>query len=160
MGLRATPKEDSAISSAEMVYGEPLTLPGDFVDSSAPPLWERMSQFQPPPTRPVPVQQASHQEAALHKAEFVYIRRGAAASSISPIYSGPYRVFSRGEKTFHVDIGGRDEVVSADRLKPHLCLSPLQPAVPPRQGRPPASSDGGTGGRGRPPEVADSSGLR
>jgi hypothetical protein len=35
LGLRAAPKEDSAISSAEMVYGEPLTLPGDFVDSSA-----------------------------------------------------------------------------------------------------------------------------
>ncbi len=94
-------KEDSAISSAEMVYGEPLTLPGDFVDLSTPPpdsfmqqLRERMSRFQPPPTRPVPVQQASHQEAALHKAEFVYIRRGAAASSISPLYSGPYRVIS------------------------------------------------------------------
>jgi hypothetical protein len=157
LGLRATPKEDSAISSAEMVYGEPLTLPGDFVDSSAPPLVSFgrgcLSSSLHPRGR-------SHQEAALHKAEFVYIRRGAAASSISPIYSGPYRVFSRGEKTFHVDIGGRDEVVSADRLKPHLCLSPLQPAVPPRQGRPPASSDGGTGGRGRPPEVADSSGLR
>jgi hypothetical protein len=26
LGLRAAPKEDSAISSAEMVYGEPLTL--------------------------------------------------------------------------------------------------------------------------------------
>jgi hypothetical protein len=137
-----------------MVYGEPLTLPGDFVDSSTPPpvncmqqLRDKMSRFQPPPTRPVPVQQVSHQEAALHKAQFVYIRRGAAASSISPLYSGPYRVISGGENTFHVDIGGRDEVVSADRLKPHLGLSPLQPTVPPRRGRPPASSDGGIGGR-------------
>jgi hypothetical protein len=167
LGLRAAPKEDSAISSAEMVYGEPLTLPGDFVDSSALPpvnfiqqLREKMSQFQPPPTRPIPIQQVSHQEAALHKAEFVYIKSGAAASSISPLYSGPYRVISRGEKTFHVDIGGRDEVVSADRLKPHLGLSPLQPAVPPWRGRPSASSDGGIGGRGRPQEVADSGGLR
>jgi transposase InsO family protein len=166
LGLRAAPKEDCAISSAEMVYGEPLTLPGDFVDSSTPPpvnfmqqLRDKMSRFQPPPTRPVPVQQISHQEAALHKAEFVYIRRGAAASSISPLYSGPYQVISRGKKTFHVDIGGLNEVVSADRLKPHLGLSPRQPAAPPRRGRPPASSDRRIGGRGRPPEVADSGGL-
>jgi hypothetical protein len=105
----------------------PLALPGDFVDSSAAPpvsfiqqLRERMSQFQPPPTRPIPVQHASHQEAVLHKAEFVYIRRGAAASSISPLYSGPYRVISRGEKTFHMNIGGRDEVAeTSSRFRIH-----------------------------------------
>jgi hypothetical protein len=127
LGLRAAPKEDCGLSSAEMVYGEALTLPGDFFESSTPPgdnflqlLRERMSKFQPPPTRPVEVKPASQQEAALHKTDFVYVRRGAVASSLSPLYSGPYRVISMGEKTFHVDIGGRDEVISADRLKPHL----------------------------------------
>ena len=70
LGLRAAPKEDCAISSAEMVYGEPLTLPGDFVDSSTPPpvnfmqqLRDKMSRFQPPPTRPVPVQQVARRPA-------------------------------------------------------------------------------------------------
>jgi hypothetical protein len=89
------------------------SLPGDFLEASTPPadsflqqLRERMTRFQPPPTRPVEVKPVSHQEAALHKADFVYIRRGAAASSLSPLYSGPYRGISRGEKTFHVDIGG------------------------------------------------------
>jgi hypothetical protein len=88
----------------------------------------------------------------LHYTDFVYVKRGAVASSLSPLYSGPYRVISRGEKTFHVDIGGRDEVISADRLKPHLGQAPVQPAEPPRRGRPPASPSGGVGGRGRPPE--------
>ncbi len=32
MGLRATPKEDCGLSSAELVYGEPLTLPGEFLE--------------------------------------------------------------------------------------------------------------------------------
>jgi hypothetical protein len=36
------------------------------------------------------------------------------ASSLSPLYSGPYRVISRGEKTFQVDIGGRAEVITAE----------------------------------------------
>jgi hypothetical protein len=136
LGLRAAPKEDCGISSAEMVYGEALTLPGDFLEASTPPadsflqqLRERMTRFQPLPTRPVEVKRVSHQEAAHRKADFVYIRRGAAASSLSPLYSGPYQVISKGEKTFHVDIGGRDEVISADRLKPHLGRALLRPEV-------------------------------
>jgi hypothetical protein len=86
LGHRAAPKEDCGISSAEMVYGEALTLPGDFLEASSPPgdnflqlLRERMSQLKPPPTRPVEVKPASQQEAALHRADFVYIRRGAVA---------------------------------------------------------------------------------
>ncbi len=86
------------------------------------------------------------------QADFMYVKRGAVASSLSPLYSGPYRVISRGEKTFHVDIGGRDEVISADRLKPNLGQAPVQPASPPKRGRPPVSPSGGVGGRGRPPE--------
>ncbi len=165
--LRAALKEDCGISSAELVYGEALTLPGDFLEASTPPgdsflqlLGERMSQFQPRPTRPVEVKAVSQQEAALHRADFVYIRRGAAASSLSPLYSGPYRVISRGEKTFYVDIGGRDEVISAYRLKPHLGQATVLPASPLKRGRPPTSPSGGVGGRGRPPEIAETRGPR
>ncbi len=52
LGLRAGPKEDCGISSAEMVYGEALTLPGDFLEVSTPPadnflqeLRDRMTRF-------------------------------------------------------------------------------------------------------------------
>jgi hypothetical protein len=93
LGLRAAPKEDCGISSAEMVYGEALTLPGDFLEASTPSpdsflqqLRDRMTRFQPPPTRQVADNPASRQEAALHRADFTYIRRGAAASSISSLY--------------------------------------------------------------------------
>ena len=33
LGIRATPKEDLGCSTAEMVYGTPLTVRGDFVTS-------------------------------------------------------------------------------------------------------------------------------
>jgi hypothetical protein len=86
LGLRVAPKEDCGLSSAEMVYGEALTLPGDFLEASTPPgdnflqlLRERMSQFQPPPTRPVEIKPASQQEAALHKADFVLGRQAEAS---------------------------------------------------------------------------------
>jgi hypothetical protein len=51
-------------------------------------------------------------------------------------------VIQAGEKTFHLAIGGREEVVSVDRLKPHLGLAPLLPAVPARRGRPPLLQPG------------------
>ena len=37
LGLRSAPKEDSVESSAETVYGSPLTLPGQFLDAPDPP---------------------------------------------------------------------------------------------------------------------------
>jgi hypothetical protein len=114
-----------------------------------------MSAFQPPATRPQPQQPASAFLSSLMKAQYVYIKRGPAASSLSPLYTGPYKVVERGQKYFRLDVGGRSEAVSVDRLKPHLGDSPLQPAQPPRIGRPPAATSlatAGVGGRGRPPE--------
>ncbi len=103
----------------------------------------------PPAVRPVPAAEPSKMETDLQQTSFVYIRRGAPPSGLSPLYQGPYKVLLRGAKVFQVDIGGRTEVISVDRLKPHLGSSPVQPAEPPRRGRPPA---GGFGDRGRPPE--------
>ena len=35
-------------------------------------------------------------------------------------YSGPYQVLERGNKAWKLQVGERVEVVSGDRLKPHL----------------------------------------
>ena len=34
LGIRTTPKEDFHCSTAELVYGTPLTLPGEFITPS------------------------------------------------------------------------------------------------------------------------------
>jgi cleavage and polyadenylation specificity factor subunit 1 len=155
LGLRAAPKEDCGLSSAEMVFGEPRVLPGQFLSSSPPApgfleqLRQSMERFSPPAVRPVPAAEPSKMESDLQQASFVYVRRGAPPAGLSPLYQGPYKVLLRGAKVFQLDIGGRTEVISVDRLKPHLGSSPVQPAEPPRRGRPPAS---GVGDRGRPPE--------
>ena len=54
-----------------------------------------------------------------------------------PPYLGPFAVLERGPKTFVLQMGDRREVVSVDRLKPHLGSPPV-PAQPPRRGGPPA----------------------
>jgi transposase InsO family protein len=58
-GLRSAPKEDSSLSSAELVYGAPLSLPGEFLGSQDMPvetLVDRvragLPNFEPPVTRP------------------------------------------------------------------------------------------------------------
>ncbi len=49
-------------------------------------------------------------------------------------------MLQRGPKVFTLEVGGREEVVSVDRLKPYLGGEAVSPAVPPRRGRPPSNS--------------------
>ena len=141
MGLRAAPKEDSGVSSAELVYGAPLTLPGEFLSApeiSTPELVERLrsplSSFTPLPTRPVPP--APDLPETLMKASHVYVLRGGIIPPLAPRYQGPYVVLEKGPKTFRLAVGDKMEAVSVDRLKPHLGLDSPEPADPPRRGRP------------------------
>jgi len=142
LGLRAAPKEDSNISSAELVFGTPLTLPGEFVEAVEPPAASFLSKMQsstftPPPVRPLSYAQvAAGPPNSLWKASMVYVRRGGCAPPLTALYAGPYTVLRRDKKFFELQIGGRSEVVSIDRIKPHLGPSPVQAASPPPRGRP------------------------
>jgi hypothetical protein len=49
-------------------------------------------------------------------------------------------VVEEGEKSFRILVGGRTDSVSVDRLKPHVGGEEPEPGLPPRRGRPPASS--------------------
>ncbi len=146
LGLRAAPKEDSNISSAEMVYGLPLTLPGEMCsppEVTSQEIVERIrsaaTSFTPLPTRPTGVEDGpTSVTEALMKATHVYVLRGGVVPSLAPRYQGPYLVISRGDKCFQLSVGDKVETVSIDRLKPHTGSGPVQAAQPPRRGRPPA----------------------
>jgi hypothetical protein len=49
----------------------------------------------------------------------------------------------RREKFFKLEVGGRPEVVSVDRLKPHLGRAPVMAASPPQRGCPKGLASGG-----------------
>jgi hypothetical protein len=147
LGIRATPKDESAVSSAKMVYGEELVLPGQpawagghVVDPQPPS--DNRSQLQ------IPLRARSYAEAAkgpldsLARAEYVYMRRGGVGSPTQPPYDGPFKVLERRLKTFVLDIGGKQESVAVDRLKPHTGTGPVEAATPPRRGRPPGTGGG------------------
>ena len=148
LGLRSAVKEDFGFSAAEAVYGQPLALPGNafapmaeagilagdavrgFVDA--------MVQFRPP--------QASHhikardrfEPSGLRTSTHVYVRRDAVSPPLTCPYDGPFLVLDRQDKFFVLQLPGRHDRVSIDRLKPafteDVCLPELHlPAT--RSGR-------------------------
>jgi transposase InsO family protein len=144
LGLRSVPKEDSGISSAELVYGSPILLPGDIQHGPEPPpsVFALNNRSFPSsiPTRRLSPSGTSSPPSSLQQAEFVYVRRGGSSPPLSPAYSGPYRVVERFKKYYVLEMGPRQEAVSIDRLKPHLGAAPVVPAAVPRRGRPSTSS--------------------
>ncbi len=121
LGLRAAPKEDSAVSSAKLVYGTALTLPGQFLASKERPPADYIKQLQS--STPPPSKSASYAEAVasvpdkLLKGEYVYVRRGGVVPPLAPLYHGPYKVLEAGKKFFTISLRGREDTISVDRLK-------------------------------------------
>uniref|UniRef100_A0A8C5DEF6 Gypsy retrotransposon integrase-like protein 1 n=1 Tax=Gouania willdenowi TaxID=441366 RepID=A0A8C5DEF6_GOUWI len=148
LGLRTAPKEDLQSSSAELVYGQVLRVPGDFIPDTTTPwsaarqrssLLEVARAFAPVPTSQhcTPV---SRVPTNLRSAGFVFVRHDAHRGPLRPPYDGPFKVLRHGDKSMVVDIGGRPETISVDRIKPaHVDVSrALELAQAPRRGRPPA----------------------
>ena len=98
LGIRTFPKEDLKASSAELVYGEPWTVPGSFVAPHTAPWSPSFS------TRP-PVPTASHGRGsfaipeALTSAKFVFIRDDSHRSPLQWPYDRPFEVMAPGHKT-------------------------------------------------------------
>ena len=180
LGLRTASKEDIHTSAAEMVYGTPLTVPGDFVCPSDDPVAAAglLSNLRDEvlKLRPTPVLRhgtaVSRVPNNIMSTDYVFVRHDAHCGPLHRIYDGPYHVVERADKTFVLDIGGRIETVSIDRLKcAHADpVRPIVPAKPPRRGRPrirqtpQAQADQGRPivpakprRRGRPPRVGQSS---
>ena len=144
LGLRTVPK-DCGISCAEMVYGTPLVLPGEFVDQLSSKednnffmsLCERMKNMPIMPTRPISQDQRRDRVPdELRAASHVFIRRDGHVPPLAQLYEGPFRVLTKSAKVFHVARGARAEVVSVDRLKAYVGRDDPDVAVPPARGRP------------------------
>jgi transposase InsO family protein len=95
LGLRAAPKEDSAISSAELVTGTSLVLPGQLLQVPDPPHVD----VPPPPTRPLSYAAAANTPPAhLARAEHVYYNLAASRSRWQPHMPAPTWCSPRGRR--------------------------------------------------------------
>ncbi len=96
----------------------------------------RVASPPPPSSRPRSYTQVpAARPASVLQSKFVYIPRGGTVPSLQPLYAGPYRVVSSSDKCFNMQMGGKMEVVSGDRLKPYLGRALVSPG--PARGRSP-----------------------
>jgi len=141
LGLRAAPKEEANVSSAEAVLGEQPVLPGQLV----PPQADLRAPDRPqiPSTVRSYASVAAEPPSPLQGVEFAYVHREPAAGPLEPAFRGPYRILDLRAKVVLLQIGDRQDWVSVDRVKPHRGSSPVVPAQPPRRGRPPKDDQRG-----------------
>ena len=93
--------------------------------------------FSVPPPHHVQQSPSAEVPTSLKSSKFVFVCEDASKPSLAPLYCGPYLVVERRSKFFRLQIGTRIDSVSVDRLKPVFSDSPITPAAPPLQGRPP-----------------------
>lgn len=124
LGLRSAVRQDNGASAAEMTFGEPLRLPGEFFEPSRRPedtestlrsLRRAMKDLRPAPHRNSKVKTFVHGD--LKTCGHVFLRDDSVRKPLTPPYSGPYRVITREEKTFTVQLPSGPKTVSIDRLK-------------------------------------------
>ena len=152
LGIRTALKDDLHCSAAELVYGTTLRLPGEFfveptVDCTADPasyavrLKSAMHKLRAVPVRKQP-RRAVHISDDLSSCTHVFIRHDAVRKPLQHPYNGPFKVLKRADKQFTVDVKGRREVVSLDRLKPAHLEAPVisAPEPPPPSPPPPPPS--------------------
>lgn len=137
LGIRAALKEDLHCTSAELVYGTTLRLPGEFIQPSPPDptsdpasfvtlLKETMSQIHPTQVRKQP-QRSTYLPSSLSTCTHVFVRRDAVKTPLQPPYDGPYHVLDRQPKFYTLEMRGKRDTVSVDRLKPaYLEPTPTQ----------------------------------
>ena len=130
--LRATPREDLNGSPAQHLYGQGLSLPGDFLPDqpSIEPgpgfvrqVRDAMDGNPPPPPAHAPVKSTPSLLEQLKTCERVYVREEGVQKSSAPKYHGPYRVIRPGDKVFYLETPGNiHPFISVDRLKPAFNL--------------------------------------
>ena len=151
LSIRTAVKGDLHASVAELLYGTTLRLPGEFFEkdqaemvSDPTPFLVRlrstMRQLKAPPVRAHPPRN-SYTHKDLHSCTHVFVRNDSVRRPLQAPYDGPYRVLERADKFLTLDLGGRKDTVSLDRLKPaylevtpevieHNSLPPSTPSPP------------------------------
>ena len=130
LGLRNAPRGETATSTAEILYGTPLRVPGVcFQDEQTPQrsVHEQLelarsnaAAFLPASLDLRRFKQSPFISKSLRLAEFVFVRDDRLGkASLVPRYTGPYKVVAKdwGNNTFTVNMGKKDNVVSIARLK-------------------------------------------
>ena len=142
LALRSTLKEDLGCSAAEMVFGTPLTLPGEYFSdtSNSRPLDATTTFIQQlrhtmahlKYTLPRSRRQQNYVPPQLRDCKFIFIRNDSVKRPLTPAYQGPFEVLKRTDKHLTVRRGHTTDTISIDRVKPAYLETP-QPTTDEKQ---------------------------
>lgn len=131
LGIRASLRDDTNCSIAEMVYGKSLKLPGEFFQEPKtrlePGTFTSELRKQMNKLKPIKSQCKRKQTLFFHKdldsCSHVFIRVDRVKKALESPYEGPFPVISRNDKYYTVRIKEKDINVSVDRLKQAYLLA-------------------------------------
>ncbi|KAL5480002.1 hypothetical protein EMCRGX_G023615 [Ephydatia muelleri] len=127
LGIRTALKQDLGCSAAELVYGTTLCIPGEFfsiADSTAEDPGSYVVQLKATMQKLRAIEPRekhgykTYVSDDLMSATHAFVRHDAVRKPLQQPYNGPFKVLHRSDKHFTLDINGRSEVISLDRLKP------------------------------------------
>jgi hypothetical protein len=132
LGLRACMREDTQISTAELVYGEVIRLPGDYFqpqrliisenDFFLSELRKKISNMSA-----VPKREAKQSNIFIHSdlqnCTHVFVRCDKMVKALTPPYTGPFKVLEKSDKYFRILQSDREKTISIDRLKPAFTMN-------------------------------------
>ncbi|CAB3228207.1 unnamed protein product [Arctia plantaginis] len=131
LGIRSAYKEDIKASPAELVYGETLRLPGEFLESQGSEFNDvtdylsRIRMFARQ-LQPLPASRHGNRTVFVSKdlatASHILLREEINRGSLKPAYTGPYEVLQRNDKVLTILMNGKKVTVSVDRIKPAYIL--------------------------------------
>lgn len=130
LGLRSALREDLGCSVADLVYGQPLRLPGEYFEPATTGTLQSdfVKQLQRAVGQLKPQKVMHHAKPLvfvqdeLSKCSHVFVRIDAVKRPLQRPYDGPFEVVERHEKFLDLLINGKRQRISLDRLKPaFLC---------------------------------------
>lgn len=139
LGIRSAFRENIQSTTAEMVYGTTLTLPGEFFTPSPASyndadfvvkLKQRMQQLSPRQTTNHDTKRQTFVPQGLKNCTHVFVRHDAVQPPLKPPYDGPFPVIERNAKVFKVMVGNKTKCISIDRVKPAYLLQETDVPVP------------------------------
>lgn len=131
LGLRSSLREDTHTSTAEMVYGEVLRVPGDFFLPQRQVISENetfLSELRNKISNlaAIPKRERNQSKIFVHRelenCSHVFVRCDKIAKPLTPPYTGPFEVLERNEKYFKILQANQEKIISIDRLKPAFVI--------------------------------------
>ena len=140
LSINNTYKADLKCSSAELVFGQTLRLPGDlcfntplpriaFPDDFVLSMRKFANECKPTDTR-VEQSNPTHLPKELETCTHVYVRNDPIKQNLTPTYDGPFPVHSRTNKTFKIFRKGNLFSVAVNNVKPAFTLHDATSQLP------------------------------